>query len=148
MSAHWPTICTLPTQIVGVFMQKVSKPAHYFKRFPLSWGPINPPNLETSTRFTNANHLTSKTGCKPLGCHFHCRWFVMEGPNPSVENWNIALTQLHFSYISCPSFFALCWICHLHLIVLHSSSPLAIMHWDFARLYILLLKMHNIWMKG
>jgi hypothetical protein len=25
MSAHWPTICTLPTQIVRVFMQKVQK---------------------------------------------------------------------------------------------------------------------------
>ncbi len=26
MSAHWPTICTLPTQIVRVFLQKVQKP--------------------------------------------------------------------------------------------------------------------------
>ncbi len=60
MSAHWPTICTFPTQIVGVFMQKVSKPIHYLNGFPLFWSPLNPLDLETSTRLTNANHLTSK----------------------------------------------------------------------------------------
>jgi hypothetical protein len=40
---------------------------------------------------------------------------------------------ISFCYLS---FFVLCWVCHLHLIVFHSSSPLAIMHGilqDFTR---------------
>jgi hypothetical protein len=71
MSAHWPTIRTFPIQIVGVFLQKVSKPIHYLDGFPLVWGPLNPLDLETSTRLTNANHFTSKIGCEPLGHHLH-----------------------------------------------------------------------------
>ncbi len=90
------------------FHAKSFKTHSIFKKVPIVLGSLNPPNLETSTRLTNANHLTSKTNCKPLGCHLHCRWFVMEGLDPSVENWRIALTQLCFSYICCPSFFPLC----------------------------------------
>jgi hypothetical protein len=35
MNAHGPTICTFPTQIDGVFMQKVPKSTHYLSGFQL-----------------------------------------------------------------------------------------------------------------
>ncbi len=90
------------------FHAKSFKTHSLFKKVPIVMGSFNPLDLETSTRFTNANDLTSKTNCKPLGCHLHRRWFVMDGPDSNVENWSITFTQLHFSYVSCPSSFVLC----------------------------------------
>jgi len=51
----------------------------------------------------------------------------------------IRISHSHnFVSFCCLSFFVLCWVCHLHLIVFHSSSPLTIMHGilqDFTRYY-------------
>jgi len=77
----------------------------------------------------------------PLGCHLHHRWFVMEGLDPTLENKGIVLTQPSFSCIRHLSFFAICWVCHLHLTIFFSSSPLAIAL-GFCKW---LLKMHNVW---
>ncbi len=56
--------------------------------------------------------------------------------------------NLFFSYICHLSFLALCWVCHLHLPVLHFSLSLAIGHQNFARFCKLMMKMHNIWTLG
>jgi hypothetical protein len=65
MSALWPTICTFPTQIDDVFMQKVSKPTHYYlSGIPLFLGASpDSPDPETLARLTNPSHLNSNTGC-------------------------------------------------------------------------------------
>ncbi len=67
MISHSPIICTILTQIDGVFMWKVETLAPLFKQnlHYSRGGPslLHCRDLETPTRHTNASHLMSKPSC-------------------------------------------------------------------------------------